>query len=167
MIQSQYKSETLFDSESNYLISPLSQLNGDKNMISQRCGKFESLFIVRGAFVSFVIFQYQSFPINSLTRWLFKFHVSCCFTSFAFFFNSKTLFFMQMVKLGLFFTRIRLTWLFRVQQILVSKSILTSNFRQIYASFQAECFPFNFDCNVFWISSLDEIVSFRLPALRS
>ena len=98
-------------------------------------------------FFSFVEFQYQSFPINSLTRWLFKFRLSCCFTYSAFFFNSKTLLFMKMVKWGLFSTPIRLKWVFRVQLILVSKYILTSNFRQIYASFQTECFPFNFDYN--------------------
>ena len=47
MSQLQYKSGTLFDSESNYLFSPLSQLNADKQMISQRFGKFESLVIVQ------------------------------------------------------------------------------------------------------------------------
>ena len=47
MIQSQYTSGILFDSESNYHFSPLSQLNADKKMISQCFGKFESLVIVQ------------------------------------------------------------------------------------------------------------------------
>ena len=132
-------------------------------MISQRFDKFESSRRRSSEFYSLGRFQYQSFPTSSLTRWLFKFYLSCCFTSFAFFFNSKTLLFIQKVKWGLFSTPIRLTWLFRVQQILVSKSILTSNFRQIYVSFETECFPFDFNYNVSWIPSLDEIVNFSMP----
>ena len=47
MIQSQYKPGNLFGYESNYLFSPLSQLNADIQIISQRFGKFESSVIVQ------------------------------------------------------------------------------------------------------------------------